>query len=98
MDLDPRTDDGVAHVARLARLALTPDESQAMKGHMQRILAWVAELDALDTAGVPATLHDGAVSALRADEVTPSLAREQALANAPRHDGAGFEVPAVLSE
>jgi aspartyl-tRNA(Asn)/glutamyl-tRNA(Gln) amidotransferase subunit C len=34
----------------------------------------------------------------RDDAVQPSLAREQALASAPHHDGACFLVPAVLGD
>jgi aspartyl-tRNA(Asn)/glutamyl-tRNA(Gln) amidotransferase subunit C len=33
-----------------------------------------------------------------ADEFEPSLPREAALANAPRHNGRGYLVPPVLGE
>jgi aspartyl-tRNA(Asn)/glutamyl-tRNA(Gln) amidotransferase subunit C len=34
----------------------------------------------------------------RADEVSPSLARDEALSNAPHRDDRGYLVPAVLGE
>lgn len=96
--IDPRTPEGVAHVARLARLALSPEEADGMREHLVRILGWVDELNALDTEGVPATLHDAPLAnGLRADEVAPSLPREQALANAPARNDVGFTVPAVIA-
>jgi aspartyl-tRNA(Asn)/glutamyl-tRNA(Gln) amidotransferase subunit C len=98
--LDPRTPEGVAHIARLSRLLMTPDELAAMAGHMARILDAVSVLERLDTSAVAAELHEEAASAsaLRADAVQPSLPVDEALANAPRRGFAGFEVPAVLSE
>ena len=60
--LDPRTAAGVAHIARLSRLALTAAEAEAMARHMGKILDAVAALDRLDTAGVSAALHDCAPS------------------------------------
>lgn len=97
--IDPTTDAGVAHIARLSRLSLSADEAAAMRGHMQKILAWVKELDGLDTAGVSDNLHDEPhAGELRADVVQPSLGAARALANAPARDETGFAVPKVVSE
>jgi aspartyl-tRNA(Asn)/glutamyl-tRNA(Gln) amidotransferase subunit C len=96
--LDPRTPEGVAHIARLSRLALAPLELAAMAEHMGKILDAVSVLERLDTQGVPAALHDDATTALRDDAIAPSLGAEEALRNAPRRGVAGFEVPAVLAE
>lgn len=98
--LDPRTPEGVAHIARLSRLAMSPQELSAMADHMGKILDAVSVLERLDTRDVPAALHDDAVTAaaMRPDVVTPSLTVEEALRNAPAKGPAGFLVPAVLVE
>jgi aspartyl-tRNA(Asn)/glutamyl-tRNA(Gln) amidotransferase subunit C len=47
----------VGHVARLARLELTEEETETFTGQMDAILAYVEKLNELDTAGiVPTTL------------------------------------------
>ena len=89
----------MARVARLARLALTPDEVVLFARQLAGILAYVQQLDAIDTSAVPATSHPLALTApLRDDDVRPSLAPEAALAAAPEADaGAGlFKVPRVI--
>ena len=95
---DPRTLAGVAHVARLSRLALSQGEAEAMLAHMGRILEWVDELNELDTSGVSASLHDDAIEPLRGDEPVASLSPAAALANAPQRNDEGFVVPTVVSE
>lgn len=98
MSTDPTTPEGAAHVARLARLELSPAELAEAATHFRRMLAYVAELDALDLAGVTPTTAGRAepVTALRADEVGPSLPLSATLGNAPRAGPEGFLVPAVL--
>jgi len=87
----------VAHVARLARLALDEAELDALTGDMDAILAYVDQLDRLDTADITPTAHAVPLAnAFRPDEVRPSFTPEQALANAPQPDQAGFRVPRVI--
>ena len=89
----------MARIARLARLALTPDEVTLFARQLADILAYVQQLDAIDTSNVPPTSHPLALTApLRDDDVRPSLGREAALAAAPDADpGAGlFKVPRVI--
>jgi len=47
----------VEHVARLARLALSPDEKERMRRELNSILGYIDKLLALDTEGVPPTSH-----------------------------------------
>jgi aspartyl-tRNA(Asn)/glutamyl-tRNA(Gln) amidotransferase subunit C len=89
----------VERVAALAQLELTPDEIALFTKQLADVLAHAAELQALDTSGVPATAHVGrAPRTERADEPRPSLPVADALANAP--DGAPesglFRVPRVI--
>ncbi|MCL6554183.1 MAG: Asp-tRNA(Asn)/Glu-tRNA(Gln) amidotransferase subunit GatC [Firmicutes bacterium] len=87
----------VAHVARLARLALTEEECQRFVAQLGRILEYVARLNALDLTDVPPTAHVvPMVNVFRADAVTPSLSREDVLAGAPAHAEGFFVVPRVL--
>ena len=84
----------VLHVARLARLELTDDEVQRMSRELSAVLDHIQVISELDLDGVPPTTHVVEVSnALRPDVVTPSLAPEIALANAPAVAGGGFRVP-----
>lgn len=87
----------VRHVARLAALSLTDAEVAAMGRELRAILGHMRELASVDTAQVPPTFHSIEVdTALRADEVIPSHARELYLSAAPRSEAGGFAVPKVL--
>ncbi|WP_205698488.1 Asp-tRNA(Asn)/Glu-tRNA(Gln) amidotransferase subunit GatC [Conexibacter sp. SYSU D00693] len=84
----------VLHVARLARLELTDDEVGRMSEELTKILGHIEKLQTLDLTDVPPTSHVVEVAnALRPDEVTPSLPRDVALANAPAVQDGGFLVP-----
>ena len=97
---DPKiTLDEVEHVARLARLALVPDEKARMRSQLDAILAYVGQLQAIDTAGVPPTAHVlPLANVMRDDEIRPSYPPSAMLANAPEPDGAFFRVPRILEE
>lgn len=91
------TQQEVQHVAKLARLDLSPAEVERMTGQLDAILSYAAKLDELDTTGVAVTTHtQQVVNAFRDDEVQPSLPREQALANGPEQNGESFVVPRVI--
>jgi aspartyl-tRNA(Asn)/glutamyl-tRNA(Gln) amidotransferase subunit C len=87
----------VHHVARLAHLSLAPTEEEQLATELTRILAWVRELDELDTTGVEPTTHAADLkSRLRDDAVQPSLGAERALASAPERLAHGFGVPKII--
>ena len=89
----------VEKVALLARLRLTDAELETMTGQLAQIVGYVDQLAEVDTEGVEPMAHAVEVTnVFAADEVQPSLPREAALANAPRHNGRGYLVPAVLGE
>ena len=93
------TRDDVEHVARLARLALTPAEVDALTQELGVILDYAAQVDALDTEGVPPTAHPlPLVNVLRPDEVRPSIDRSEVLAEAPATEADRFRVPRILGE
>jgi aspartyl-tRNA(Asn)/glutamyl-tRNA(Gln) amidotransferase subunit C len=89
----------VAHVARLARLALTPDELERFTEQLGAVLEHARDVEALDTSGVPPTAHPLPVAnVLREDVVRPSLDRDEVLAQAPDVELHRFRVPRILGE
>jgi aspartyl-tRNA(Asn)/glutamyl-tRNA(Gln) amidotransferase subunit C len=89
----------IEKVALLSRLQLTEAEVDAMAEQLGQILHYVDTLAEVDTAGVEPMAHAiERQNVFRADEVAPSLPRDEALATAPHHDSRGYLVPAVLGE
>jgi aspartyl-tRNA(Asn)/glutamyl-tRNA(Gln) amidotransferase subunit C len=92
----------IRHVAQLAELSLNPEEETRLAGDLGRILTLFAELDAIDTTGVPATAHVAGLEHVvsgpgwREDVVRPGLAHDEALAGAPRVEHDGFAVPTFV--
>ncbi|HEX8024659.1 MAG TPA: Asp-tRNA(Asn)/Glu-tRNA(Gln) amidotransferase subunit GatC [Candidatus Limnocylindrales bacterium] len=87
----------VEHVAFLARLGLTPDELDRLEGQLNHILDQYAKLSELDTSAIPPTAQTIELeNILRDDVVTPSLAQDAVLGNAPARSGEFVVVPAIL--
>ena len=102
---DAVTIEDVRHVAALASLDLTADEEPRMQHDLNAILAHVAQLQALDTTGVPAMAQVGqllevpaapAGADLRPDSERPSYPRAEIVREAPETDGRFFKVPKVI--
>ena len=93
------TRDDVAHLARLARLALSDDELDAMSGQLEVILGAVARVGEVAAADIPPTSHSVPLTnVLRPDVVRPSLAVEDVLSGAPAAEDDRFRVPRILDE
>ena len=99
------TVEDVRRVAELANLELTAEEEPRMQRDLNAILGHIAQLNELDTGGVPAMAQVGEMlgrvadatgASLRADLVQPSLDRAAVLAEAPESDGRFFKVPKVI--
>jgi aspartyl-tRNA(Asn)/glutamyl-tRNA(Gln) amidotransferase subunit C len=87
----------VLHVAHLARLNMDESQIDRFADQLGNILEYVETLNQLDTAGIQPTFHAiDMVNAFREDELTPSLDRQSALANAPEEDDESFIVPKVI--
>lgn len=87
----------VERVAKLARLELDEAERDALVADLQRILAFVNQLQAVDTDGVEPMIHTTSDTApLRPDRAQPALGTAATLANAPAHAGGCFVVPRVV--
>ncbi len=91
------TAEWVRQIADLARLELDPEQVERLKDDLAEILAYVERLEELNTEQIEPMAHALDLSNVWAeDEPEPCLAREEALANAPKQDGEFFLVPPVL--
>jgi aspartyl-tRNA(Asn)/glutamyl-tRNA(Gln) amidotransferase subunit C len=91
--------DDVAHLARLARLAVTDAELDMLAGQLDVILGAVARVGEVAAGDIPPTSHAVAMTnVFRPDRVRPSLPRADVLAGAPAVEDDKFRVPRILSE
>jgi aspartyl-tRNA(Asn)/glutamyl-tRNA(Gln) amidotransferase subunit C len=89
----------VEHVARLARLRLSPDELEKMRAQLSNILEYIDMLKEVDVSDAPPTAQaTNLLNILRADETRPSLPHEDVLANAPDQQEGMFRVRAIFDE
>ena len=89
----------VAYVAKLARLALTPDEIARFGTQLGALLEHVAVLEGLPVGDVAATAQViPQTNVMRDDIAAPSLDRETVLGGAPKREGAYFRVPRIIGE
>lgn len=91
--------DDVAHLAKLARLAVTDEELDVFAGQLDVILGAVARVSEVAAADIPPTSHAVPMTnVFRPDLVRPSLPRAAVLAGAPAVEDDKFRVPRILSE
>ena len=91
--------DEVAHLARLSRLAVTPDELDMFAGQLDVILQSVARVGEVAAADIPPTSHSVPLTnVFRDDVVVPGLTPEDALSGAPDTAEQRFRVPRILEE
>ena len=87
----------IDHVARLARLALTPEEKARFAQQLGDVLLHIGQLAKIDVSGVEPTAHAFAVENVWAADVPqPGLPVELALANAPARRENMIVVPKVV--
>jgi aspartyl-tRNA(Asn)/glutamyl-tRNA(Gln) amidotransferase subunit C len=91
--------DEVAHLASLARLALTDDELDRYAGQLGVIIASVARVAQVAADNIPPTSHALPLTNVMRDDVArPGLTQEQALSGAPASEQGRFRVPRILDE
>lgn len=89
----------VAHLARLARLAVSEEELDLFAGQLDVILGAVARVGEVAAADIPPTSHAVPMTnVLRPDEVRSCLPRAAVLAAAPDVEDDKFRVPRILTE
>ena len=94
MSVDRET---VKRVARLARIAVSDEEAEALKGELNTILGFVEQLNEVDVTGVePMTAVIPMSMKMREDVVTDGEIAAEVVANAPVVAERFFVVPKVI--
>ncbi|HEX8772506.1 MAG TPA: Asp-tRNA(Asn)/Glu-tRNA(Gln) amidotransferase subunit GatC [Pyrinomonadaceae bacterium] len=98
----PITESDIEKIAQLAHLEITDEERRAFTPQIAEIVAYVEQLNELDTSSIEAstgglTPEGERTHATREDVVQPSLGQELALEQAPDAASGHFRVPKVLS-
>jgi aspartyl-tRNA(Asn)/glutamyl-tRNA(Gln) amidotransferase subunit C len=87
----------IDHTAKLARLALTPEEKAKFSQQLGDVLHHIEQLAKVDVTGVEPTAHAFAVYNVWQDDVAqPGLPVEKALMNAPAQRDNMVVVPKVV--
>ena len=91
------TEADIKRIARLARIAVTEQETQVIRGELSSIFHLIESMQAIDTTGiVPMSHSQGMVQRLREDRVTESNQRELFQSVAPQVDAGLYLVPKVI--
>jgi aspartyl-tRNA(Asn)/glutamyl-tRNA(Gln) amidotransferase subunit C len=94
MQVDEAT---VKRIARLARIRITDDEAKGLEAELTSIMAWVEQLDEVDTDGVePMTRVVPIKLRMRDDIVTDGGIADDVTRNAPLSDDHFYVVPKVV--
>ena len=87
----------IEKVARLARLELSEEEKATFGSQLEQILAYMEQLNKLDTSNVEPLTHPLDVkNVFRPDEVKPSLTQAEVLSNGPEVQSGHFKVPKIM--
>jgi aspartyl-tRNA(Asn)/glutamyl-tRNA(Gln) amidotransferase subunit C len=89
--------DDVKRIAHLARIRVSDGEAEQTRNQLNGIFDLIAEMQAVDTAGVVPMAHARDVfQRLRTDEVTEPNRREAYQAIAPQTENGLYLVPKVI--
>jgi aspartyl-tRNA(Asn)/glutamyl-tRNA(Gln) amidotransferase subunit C len=93
------TREEVAHLAKLARLALTNEELDHYAAQLDVIIGAVARVSEAVSGDIPPTSHPiPMTNVFRDDVVVPGLTNAEALSGAPASEDERFRVPRILDE
>jgi aspartyl-tRNA(Asn)/glutamyl-tRNA(Gln) amidotransferase subunit C len=97
----PITEADIEKIAQLAHLEITDDERRMFAPQISEIVAYVEQLEEVDTSSVEPALggltpEGERTVSWRTDEVQPSLGQKLALDQAPNPASGHFRVPKVL--
>ena len=89
--------DDVRRLARLARIAIQPEESGAVLDRLNRVLGLIDQMRRVDASGVEPMAHAAdVVQRLRPDEVRETNQRELYQSVAPAVEEGHYLVPKVI--
>ncbi len=87
----------IEQIAELARLNLKPEERMKLTKDLEAILAYVDQLQEIDTRKIEPTSHVLPLqNVFRKDEAKPTRISEAVLSHAPKREGKFFKVPKVI--
>lgn len=87
----------VSRIAHLARIEISAAESEQTREQLNAILAFVEQLQAVDTSGIVPMAHAvDVVQRLREDRVTETDRRDEFMALAPEAEAGLYLVPKVI--
>ncbi|MEX2542982.1 MAG: Asp-tRNA(Asn)/Glu-tRNA(Gln) amidotransferase subunit GatC [Trueperaceae bacterium] len=93
------SDEQLAHLETLARIALDDGERESVREDLGAVLAYFDSLSRLDTEGVEELVRPVPLSnVLREDETRESLPRSTALALGVETEAGFFKVPRTVEE
>ena len=93
------TPQDVRKVAKLACLQLPEERIETYASQLEEILEYVAQLEKINTDGIPPTARAvEVVNSFREDVVNETDIREELINLAPHRDGDFFRVPRILSD
>jgi aspartyl-tRNA(Asn)/glutamyl-tRNA(Gln) amidotransferase subunit C len=91
----------VKHVAKLAKLNLTPKEVEKFRNQLSKIISYVEELNEVDTSNVkPTSQTTGLENMVRKDvaRIGECLSQNETLSGTEMTDNGYFVVPAILEK
>ncbi len=89
----------VLHVAKLAKLELTPQEVEKFTDQLSNIVDFISQLQEVDVKGIePTSQTTGLENVFRNDKIVPSLNVGDALSGTDETHNGYFKVGAILAE
>jgi len=91
----------VLHIAKLAKLTLTPEEEDKFEKQLSQVVEYVGQLGEVNTQGVePTSQTTGLTDVFRSDELKgqDNISKEKALSGTEKIHNGYFVVSAVLSQ
>lgn len=87
----------VEHIAKLARLGITPQEKEMFGKQLSAILEYAEILNKLNTDKIAPTSHAIPMkNVLREDKIVPCKNSQDILINAPEKEDNMFKVPRIV--
>ncbi|MFE8697087.1 Asp-tRNA(Asn)/Glu-tRNA(Gln) amidotransferase subunit GatC [Cytobacillus sp. FJAT-53684] len=89
--------DQVKHVANLARLAITEEETEKFTNQLDAIISFAEQLNEINTDDVEPTSHVlDMKNVMREDKSEEGLPQSEVLKNAPDHQDGQIKVPSIM--
>lgn len=90
----------IAHLEKLSRIELPEGSVEKIAAQLDRIVAYVEQLQKVDTSGVSPTRFAVSVGQehMRADDVKAGLGRDEVLSQAPDAEQGLFRVPRIIGK